>query len=79
MINQTAEHITQAGTTQLVDVQAKDINVTPAQYYSLLFCLTIITITFIICTTKLLQTLILKLTRKDLKILKQEILAEIKQ
>lgn len=77
MINQTLDHITQSGTSQEIDVIAAGTSLTAPQFYSCLFCFTLITVVFIIYTTKLLQTLILKLNRKDLRILKKEILAEL--
>ena len=81
MINQNFENITQSGTTQTIEANVTGMNLTSAQFYFSLFCVTIVLVTLIIMITRLIQTAILRINYinpKVLEKLKEEILEELK-
>ena len=81
MINQNFENITQSGTVQTIEANVTGMNLTTAQFYFSLFCVTIVLVTLIIMLTRLIQTAILRInyiSPKVLQKLKEEILEELK-
>ena len=81
MINQNLEHITQSGTSQIIEANAGGLNFSPAQGYCIIFCVTLILITLIIMISRLIQTAILRvnyISPKTLQKLKEEILEELR-
>lgn len=81
MINQNLENITQTGTSQTIDVAARDFDLTSAQFYTCLGCITLIIVVSLVMITRLIQTMILRfhfLTPKIKQELKEEILRELK-
>lgn len=81
MINQNLEHITQSGTSQVIETNAGGLNFSQAQGYCIIFCVTIVLVTLIIMLTRLIQTAILRINYinpKTLQKLKEEILNELK-
>lgn len=80
MINQNLENITQTGTSQIIDVAAQDFDLTSAQFYTCLGCITLIIVVSLVMITRLIQTIILKMNFISPKIkqaLKDEILNEL--
>ena len=81
MINQNFENITQSGTSQVIEANAGGLNLSQAQGYCIIFCVTIVLVTLIIMITRLIQTAILRMNYinpKVLQKLKEEILGELK-
>lgn len=81
MINQNLENITQTGTSQTIDVAARDFDLTSAQFYTCLGCITLIIVLSLVMITRLVQTAILRMnyiSPKVLQKLKEEILGELK-
>lgn len=82
MINQNFENITQSGTTQTIEANVTGMNLTSAQFYFSLSCVTLILVVSIVMITRLIQTAILKInyiSPRVLQKLKEEILGELKQ
>ena len=82
MINQNFENITQSGTTQTIEANATGMNLTTAQFYFSLSCITLVLVVSIVMITRLIQTAILKvnyINPKVLQKLKEEILRELKK
>ena len=81
MINQNFENITQSGTTQTIEANVTGMNLTSAQFYTCLGCITLIIVVSLVMITRLIQTMILKINYINPKIkqnLKDEILKELK-
>lgn len=81
MIQQNFENITQSGTTQTIEANVTGMNLTSAQFYFSLSCVTIVLVTLIIMITRLIQTAILRINYIKphiLQSLKDEILKELK-
>ena len=81
-INQHLENITQSGTSQVVETTAIKGNLTTAQTYCLMLCITLIFLMIIYFSFKLIQTVIIRvnfLTPKMKEQIKQEILADMKK
>lgn len=80
MIQQNFENITQSGTTQTIEANVTGMNFTAPQFYSCLLCLTLVIIVAIITTTRLIQTIILRvnfITPKIKEEIKKQIVAEL--
>lgn len=80
MIDQNLENITQTGTSQTIDVVARDFDLTSAQFYTCLGCITLIIVVSLVMITRLIQTMILRINYinpKTLQLLKDEILNEL--
>ena len=81
MINQNFENITQSGTTQTIEANATGMNLTPAQFYFSLSCVTLVLVVSIVMITRLIQTAILRINYISPKLkqkFKEEILGELK-
>lgn len=81
MINQNFENITQSGTSQVIEASVTGANLTAPQFYSCLFCLTLVIIVSIIMISRLIQTIILRVNYINPKIIeeiKKQIVAELK-
>lgn len=81
MINQNFENITQSGTSQVIEANVTGMNLTSAQFYTCLGCITLIIVVSLVMITRLIQTMILRInyiSPKLLKTLKEEILRELK-
>ena len=81
MIQQNFENITQSGTTQTIEANVTGMNLTPAQFYFSLSCVTLVLVVSIVMITRLIQTVILRINYinpKVLQKLKEEILGELK-
>lgn len=81
MINQNFENITQSGTAQTIDVEAGGLNFSEGQGYCIIGCITLIIVVSLVMTTRLIQTMILRInfiTPKIKQALKEEILRELK-
>lgn len=75
MICQNFENIKQTGTSQ-IEATIAGFNITPHQFYFVTSCLTLTTIIFIICVSKLVEACILRInfiTPKLLKHLKEQL------
>ena len=81
MIQQNFENITQSGTTQTIEANVTGMNLTSAQFYCSLACLTLVLVVSIVMISRLIQTVILRvnfISPKILQKLKEEILEELK-
>ena len=81
MIQQNFENITQSGTTQTVEANVTGMNLTSAQFYFSLSCITLVLVVSIVMLTRLIQTAILRINyinSRVLQKLKEEILEELK-
>ena len=81
MINQNFENITQSGTSQVIEASVTGTSLTAPQFYSCLFCLTIVIIVTIVMLSKLIQTIILRanyINPKIIEEIKKQIVAELK-
>ena len=81
MINQNFENITQSGTTQTIEANVTGMNLTSAQFYFSLSCVTLVLVVSIVMITRLIQTAILRINYINPRIfqkLKEEILGELK-
>ena len=81
MINQNFENITQSGTTQTIEANVTGMNLTSAQFYFSLSCVTLVLVVSIVMITRLIQTAILRINYinpKVLQKLKEEILEGLK-
>ena len=81
MINQNFENITQSGTSQVIEASVAGANLTAPQFYSCLFCITLVIIVTIVMLSKLIQTIILRanyINPKIIEEIKKQIVAELK-
>ena len=81
MIQQNFENITQSGTTQTIEANVTGMNLTSAQFYCSLACLTLVLVVSIVMISRLIQTAILRvnyISPKTLQKLKEEILEELR-
>ena len=81
MINQNFENITQSGTSQTIEANVTGMNLTSAQFYCSLACLTLVLVVSIVMISRLIQTAILRVKYINPKIIeeiKNQIVAELK-
>ena len=81
MINQNFENITQSGTSQIIEASVIGTNLTAPQFYSCLFCMTLVIIVTIVMTSRLIQTIILRanyINPKIIEEIKKQIVEELK-
>lgn len=77
MINNVSNN-TISGSIKEIDQEYSSFDITPPQFYSCLFCLTLIVVTAIIMTSKLMQTIILRMNYINPKII-QDIKKQVKK
>lgn len=81
MINQNFENITQSGTSQTIEANVTGMNLTSAQFYCSLACVTLVIIVSIVMISRLIQTAILRVKYINPKIIeeiKNQIVDELK-
>ena len=81
MINQNFENITQSGTSQVIEANVTGMNLTSAQFYCSLACVTLVLVVSIVMISRLIQTAILRvkyITPKIIEEIKNQIVDELK-
>ncbi len=81
MINQNFENITQSGTSQTIEANVTGMNLTSAQFYCSLACVTLVLVVSIVMISRLIQTAILRVKYINPKIIeeiKNQIVDELK-